>query len=59
MHKARIMINAMALEVKKLKYESCADHILLFIHLWIFAQKTWSLLVSMKLNMTGRIMHAL
>ena len=50
MHKARIMINAMALEVKKLKYESYADHILLFIHLWIFAQKTWSLLVSMKLN---------
>ena len=38
MHKARIMINAMALEVKKLKYESCADHILLFIHHWIFAQ---------------------
>ena len=50
MHKARIMINAMALEVKKLKYESFADHILLFIHHWIFAQKTWSLLVSMKLN---------
>ena len=39
----------MALEVKKLKYESCADHILLFIH-HLSAQKTWSLLVSMKLN---------
>ena len=37
--------------LKKLKEESCADHILVFILLWIFSKTTWSLSVSFILTM--------